>query len=170
MDGTVIPEGTEMTCVYTETQAGQIKFNGEGVPPTRHMGAIFSGFMPPKRETLGDLDQDFWPKGLDGKPQDPWQHQIMLPLVSTDGEKYIFTTSSITGRSAVNKLLNHCARLQEPNHYPVIQLKLGGFDHRDPRVGWVATPAFAIVGKAPKDNVESGKGSLANDLNDGLDF
>ena len=52
----------------------------------------------------------------------------------------------------------------------MIQLKISGFDHRDSRVGWVATPAFTIVGKAPKDDAESGKQPLADDMSDALGF
>ena len=34
-----------------------------------------------------------------------------------------------------------------------MQLRAGGFQHRDPRVGWVATPMFVVVGRHPADGV-----------------
>jgi hypothetical protein len=38
-----------------------------------------------------------------------------------------------------------------PDEWPIIKLKVGGFTHRDERIGWVDTPAFAVVGRIKKD-------------------
>src|SRR5262245_48257085 len=43
-DDSEIPEGTLFVCIYDQTQAGWIKFNGKGVPPERRMGTLFDGF------------------------------------------------------------------------------------------------------------------------------
>jgi hypothetical protein len=43
---------------------------------------------------------------------------------------------------------------------------VGGFQHRDERVGWVATPVFAVVGRTPKDSAAKPDTSLAADMND----
>jgi hypothetical protein len=34
-----------------------------------------------------------------------------------------------------------------PDQYPVVRLKIGGFQHKDDRVGWVKTPVIAVVGR-----------------------
>jgi hypothetical protein len=172
-DDTEIPEGTELVVVYDQIQAGWIKFNGKGHEPDRRMGPIFDGFMPPPRESLGDMDESLWEEGLDGKPADPWQHQMLVPLQNpkTD-ELFIFNTTSITGRREVGNLIKHCARTtkKEPDIYPVVKLQVGGFAHRDERVGWVKTPKFVVVGSAPKDDTVAATSAIGKDLNDTIPF
>ena len=107
------------------------------------MGLLYDGFNMPKREELGDLDQADWPAGLSGAPEDPWQHHIYLVLQHADtAELFTFATSSMTGRRAVGNLLRHYDRMRRthPNELPVIKLKVGGFQHRDERIGWVSQP------------------------------
>src|SRR5262245_52030114 len=48
-DGQPIPCGTEFIVPYPAILVGWIKFNGEGNKPTRHMGKLFEGFLPPPR-------------------------------------------------------------------------------------------------------------------------
>jgi hypothetical protein len=172
-DGTELPEGSEYVVIYDQIQAGWVKFAGKGVQPERKQGAIFDGFVPPQREELGDNDQDLWETGLDGKPQDPQQFQILLPLLSTaDDELFVFQTTSPTGRRACDAIIRMCGRMQakEPNDYPVIKLRISGFEHKDERVGWVKTPAFDRVGKAPKSNATLTDTSREKDMNDSIPF
>jgi hypothetical protein len=172
-DDEEIPVGTEFVAAYDAIQGGRIRFNGKGNPPTRHMGPLFGGFVPPKREDLGDTDESLWEPGPSGKPADPWQVQMLLPLVDTKtNELFIFNTTSVTGRGAVGKLITACRQMQrkDPGFYPVIRLALGGFPHKDPRIGWVTTPAFPVIGKAPKDGSALANTSLAGDLDDEIPF
>ena len=172
-DDEEIPEGTEFVVIYDQVQGGWVKFMGKGNPPERKQGPLFAGFVPPPREELGDTDQSEWEEGLSGKPADPWQLQLLLPLQDIKtGELFIFQTTSITGRRAVDRLIQSCARMMttEPNVYPVIKLRISGFDHRDERVGWVKVPAFERVGKAPKADTTMVDTSLAGDLNDEMPF
>jgi len=76
-DGEEVPAGTKCICVFDQTQHGWIKFNGAGQPPTRHMGAMFNGYVPPPRSELGDHDKDQWEEGLSGQPTDPWRAQVL---------------------------------------------------------------------------------------------
>jgi hypothetical protein len=171
-DDTVIPLSTEFTAVFDKVQVGYIRFNGKGNPPTRKMGPLFGGFVMPPRDSLGDDDQRLWELGLDGKPKDPWQSQILLPLVgATDDALYVFQTTSSTGRNAVGRLLTLCRRMQkrEPGFYPVIKLDVGGFPRKDPRVGWVKTPAFTPVGRTPMDGTQKIDTSISADLNDSVE-
>jgi hypothetical protein len=133
------------------------------------MGLLFDGFVMPPRETLGDDDQTQWETGLDGKPADPWQHHMYLVLQRGDtGELFTYVTSSLTGRRAIGNLLRHYKRMQRtnPDQYPVVRLKTGGFQHRDDRVGWVATPVLAVVGRMAKDSAARPDTSVAADMND----
>jgi hypothetical protein len=168
-DGETVDENVDFVALCDQTLVGWIKFNGEGEPPTRHMGLLYDGFVMPERKSLGDNDEATWEIGLDGKPADPFQHHMYLVLQRGDSaELFTFVTSSKTGRRAVGNLLKHYNRLQKtnPDQYPVIKLKVGGFEHRDERVGWVATPVLAVVGRAQKDSAAKPNSSLAADLQD----
>ena len=159
------------TALCDQVAIGFQKFQ-EDAPPIRHMGLLYGDppFVMPRRESLGDNDPSLWPLGLDGQPQDVWQHTIFLPLQKGDGsaELFTFSTSSRTGRRAVGNLLRHYDRLRRthPDDYPIVKLKAGGFTHRDERIGWVAVPAFAVCGRAPRDSVAQPDSSLEADLND----
>src|SRR5215831_17024472 len=156
-DGEEIKVGTKLICVFPETQHGWVKFNGAGQPPTRHMGGMFNGYVPPPR---GELS---------GKPQDPWKAQALLPLKEVDGDRlYIFQTSSTTGLRAVASLISECKQMakREPDVYPVIELAVGAFEHKDPRVGTVKKPAFKIVGKVSRAGIapsQIGAGAVMDD-------
>ena len=169
LDGEEVPVGTKLIVVFPETHHGWIKFNGPGQPPTRHMGGMFSGYVPPPRSELGDNDQSLWEEGLSGKPQDPWKSQVLLPLKEAEGERlFIFQTSSATGLRAVASLISECKQMskREPDAYPVVELAIGAFEHKDPRVGTVKKPAFKIVGKVSRDGVAApqiGAGAVMDD-------
>jgi hypothetical protein len=167
-DGEEIPLGTQFTVVYDQIQVGWIKFNGKGEPPERKMGALFQGFFPCSRDELGDDDQSLWEVGLSGKPGDPWQQQILLPLQAEDGELFIFGTTSITGRRAVGRVIDECRKMQprEPDDYPVIKLALSSFQHKEERIGRVTVPAFVRVGKTPKTGMAAIDTSIAADMDD----
>jgi hypothetical protein len=173
-DGAVIGDDIDFVALCDQTLIGFVKFNGEGEPPDRHMGLLYDGFVMPARASLGDLDAAAWEVGLDGKPADPWQHHIYLVLERRDESHELFTyvTSSITGRRAVGNLLRHYDRTQktDANSYPIVRLKVGGFQHRDDRVGWVKTPVIAIVGRVPKDNAAKPDSSIGTDLNDEIPY
>ena len=104
-DDEEIPEGTQFVVIYDQIQGGWIKFMGKGNQPERRQGNLFDGFVPPDRESLGDTDESEREVGLSGKPADPWQFQLLLPLQYVEtGEFYVFNTTSITGRRAVDNL------------------------------------------------------------------
>ena len=167
--GDEISESSEFIALCDETLVGWIKFNGEGAQPDRAQGLLYSDFVKPPRETLGDADESQWEIGLNGEPADPWQHQMNLVLQeTTTAEIFTFSTTSDTGRRAVGNLLRHYERLRrkDNNLYPVVRLKTGGFQHKDPRVGWVPVPTFVVVGKAPKDTAAKPDTSPKGDLED----
>ena len=144
---------TDFVALCDEILIGLIKFNGKGEQPDRIQGLLYDGFIMPPRSTLPDRDPSNWELGLDGEPSDPWQHQMCLILQSPGTHELgTFATSSRTGRRAIGNLLRHYDRMRkkDDDHYPVVRLKVSGYNHKDERVGWVHTPVFAVVGKAPK--------------------
>jgi hypothetical protein len=160
---------TDFVALCDATLVGWMRFH-EDAAPDRIMGLLYgSDFRMPQRDELGDLDEGQWATGLSGKPEDPWKHTMYLVLQQAGtSEMFTFTTSSVTGRRAVGNLLHHFQRMERTHGdaYPIVRLKKGGFNHRDERIGWVATPAFAVVGRAPKDNAVKPDTSVAADLND----
>ena len=84
---------------------------------------------------------------------------------------YIFGTTSITGRRECDKLISACARMQRRSRIlSVVKLDVSGFEHRDSRIGWVRTPCFTRVGKAPKSDTSAAKTSLADNMSDAIPF
>jgi hypothetical protein len=160
-----VPENARFTVLAEETLVGWVRFRPDSAPD-RVQGLLYGGFQMPPRGVLGDTDQNTWEVGLDNKPSDPWQHHLQLVLQEAgSGELYTFVTSTPTGRSAVGKLLRHYERTKkkQPDELPVVQLRVGGFPHKDPRVGWVATPTFVVCGSTNANGVPK---SAAEELND----
>jgi hypothetical protein len=165
-------EDVDYVALCPETLVGWINFPGDDSPPQRVMGLLYDGFKMPPREELGDLDETQWPAGLDNSPQDPWLHQIALPLMNAaTQELLVFTTLNDTGRRAVGRLLQHYERMLRLNsdELPIVRLKVGGFNHRDPRVGWVSTPQFAIVGRTKRSDVTK-SAAPPDDFNEEIPF
>jgi hypothetical protein len=69
-------------------------------------------------------------------------------------------------------VIRMCGKMQkkEPDDYPVIKLRISGFEHKDPRVGWIKTPAFDRIGKAPKTDAALADTSRENDFSDAILF
>jgi hypothetical protein len=109
-DDTVIGDDIDFIALVDETLIGWVRFNGEGAPPDRVMGLLFDGFVMPPRASLGDEDEASWTIGLNGRPEDPWQHQVNLVLQRVDTrELFTYSTSSVTGRRAIGLLLRYYA-------------------------------------------------------------
>jgi hypothetical protein len=128
--------------------------------PDYRMGLIYDGFVVTPTEELPDRDQSKWQLGLDGKPADPHVHTIWSQ------ELFTYCASNVTSRRAMGNLLRHYNRMRvtAPDFYPVVRMKVGGFNHRDERVGWVSVPVFQIVGRQPKDSTTQPDTSLAADM------
>jgi len=171
LDDAEIPKGTECVVIYDQIRVGWIKFQGKGLQPIRRMGPVFDGFNPVERDELDDQDESLWEVGISGKPTDPWQLQILLPLQDTkSGELLIFGTTSKTGRAACDNVISLCSRMQrsEPDYYPIVRLDVGSFEHKDPRIGKVLKPQFTRIGRALKADVSVASTDAADDMDDGI--
>jgi hypothetical protein len=171
--GEEISPETAFHALCGETLVGYIKFNGEGTKPTQIAGLLYGGFELPSRESLGDNDYAEWPVGLSGAPEDPWKRETCIVLQNLDTKAlFTFVTRSKTGRTAAANLLRHYERLRKshPGECPIVKLKVGGFEHKDSRVGWVKTPVFVVVGRAPADPATRPDTSLGGEMNDQIPF
>jgi hypothetical protein len=88
-DDAAISEDQDFIALCDETLVGWIKFNGVGEAPDREMGLLYDDFQMPPRESLGDTDQSKWEEGLNGKPTDPWQHQMCLVLQQPENAGFV---------------------------------------------------------------------------------
>lgn len=154
-DGEPLNDAAVYIALVDQTRIGWIKFNGEGQTPTTEMGLLYDGFVMRPRDSLGDTDPSRWEIGLDGQPSDPWIHEIDLVLQDADSAAlYNFAARNKTNRRAIGVLLRHYDRMAKshPGYLPLVQLKVGGYQHSDKRVGWVNTPTFAVTGRIPSDS------------------
>jgi hypothetical protein len=95
-----------------------------------------------------------WETDNDGNPRDPWQFTNHLVLANPDdGQIYTFVTSSKGGLNALGVLCKQYgqAMRQRPNEWPIVELGMGSYAHRDKSRGRIKHPTFKIVGWAPKD-------------------
>jgi hypothetical protein len=132
--------------------AGWIKWE-DGRPVEQQMGLVSERFQPPRRRDLGDLDQDNWERGDNGRPRDPWTFSNSLPLVlNADKQVGTFVTSSMGGLDTIAKLCSAYGKqmVQRENDFPVVELGCGSYQHRDKAVGRVRFPILKILDWTPK--------------------
>jgi hypothetical protein len=146
-DCEVVPEGSLFTVACDMTLRGFILWKDS--KPAKHvLTRIASGATLPQREDLGHLGQDQWPLDAQGKPRDPWQPVMYVPMMDSDGELSTFTTGSASGIKSLNRLLKryatHAAR--HPDDYPLVKLKVAFFMHSDRAIGKVFYPDFEPAG------------------------
>jgi len=141
-----VPHGTEYIAHANQLVFSWVKFLGNQVVE-RRQGRAADRFTPPEREELGDLDQSQW-ELRDGSPKDPWTFQHLLPFENPEtGEVMIFTSSSIGGQIATERLAQEYAkrvRRTGSRALPIIQL--GVTEMHTKKYGDVARPHFEIVG------------------------
>lgn len=141
-----VPLGTEYIAHPEGWTKSWIKFE-ENKVVERRLYCIARGEKPPEREDLDDQDKSDWTKGLDGKPQDPWQPQSLLPLENPmSGEIVVFASSSFGGKRAVADLCSAWAKREQRGYrgQPLVQLQ--SVEMPTKKFGKVQRPEFKITG------------------------
>lgn len=167
-----VPLGTEFIAHPEGWTKCWIKFEDNKVVE-RHLYCVARGEKPPEREDLDDQDKSNWREGLDGKPQDPWLQQYLLPLENpTTGEIAVFASSSFGGRRAVGDLCSTWAKRERRGYHgqPQVQLQCGEMPTK--KFGKVRCPEFKIVGWddcAPGDVIEPAAPTAVNSDSDEMD-
>jgi hypothetical protein len=144
-----LARGTKLIAYMQSFSAGYIRWEASR-PAETIMGPVGEGFVPPKRETLGYLDQAQWERFDDGRSKDPWAFTntlILLRQQKTGDEWFTFTTSSRGGLSALGELsLAHGNRMrQKPGELPIVELDVGSYQHPNRAYGEVRFPVFKVV-------------------------
>jgi hypothetical protein len=168
-DDSEVSSDTDFVMLGDGAWVGWIKFHEEGAP--EHVGGLISdqNFRRPGREELGDDNPTLWPASkFADRPEDPWKEAIYIPLEQREtGELFTLqATQSPTTINAFKALLSLYQRRakSDPNHYPVIRLKVGEYPNK--KFGMLPKPAFTIVGKAEKKSTAKPDTSIAADMND----
>jgi hypothetical protein len=166
-------EVTGHTCLahVDKMMRGWVKF-GDGKVADQRVGKVADGFEVPKRDELGDLDQDQWERDAAGKPRDPWALQYYLPVEDMDtGDVAVFVTSSRGGIGAIGQLCDTFAK-NVRNGLPIIKLGVSSYKHK--AYGRIEVPDFQIVSwsktEADADAVNIDAAALADGPVDQIPF
>jgi hypothetical protein len=140
---------------------------------------VSRGEIPPEREELDELDK-IGSKDSDGKSNDPWTFQYLVPFENlSSGEILIFTTPSYGGREAVLEVAEiYGKRIIKGQHgQPIV--KLASVD-MPTKHGGTVRPKFEIVGwdetgtpppeKALATAIPISEKTVASDLDDEIPF
>jgi hypothetical protein len=98
------------------------------------------------RQTLGNLDPEFWPeRDPRGRPRDPLHESARVPVVWVEKRKpMLFTTSSDTGTKAVKRLVRDCIEGGRDGHVPITKLEISSFQHSNRSIGEIFFPVFEL--------------------------
>jgi hypothetical protein len=144
--------GARLVAVMDSLAIGWLRWDNSA-PTDPRMGLVVDGFQPPRRSELGDLDKEMWERDSEGEPRDPWQfsNNLVLREIET-GEVYTFVTSSKGGLGAIGELCKvHGKHIrQHPDDYPIVELDIGSYQHRDRSLGRIKYPIFKVVGSINK--------------------
>jgi hypothetical protein len=148
-----IPLGTKLVAIMDQLMVGWVKWRDNTPVEPPIMGLLAQGYTPPRRSELDDNDKAQWEPDDEGKPRDPWQFTNYLILADPDTkELYTFTASSRGGLGAVGELCKRYGRhmREKPDEYPVIELGVGSYQHRNKAYGRIKFPVFKDAGWADK--------------------
>jgi hypothetical protein len=158
--GVEIPIGTQLAAIVPEMLAGFVKWQG-GELVDQVMQPITESYDPKAlRASLGDTDQDQWPKGDDGRLEDPWKEAALLPLKNPkSGAAYTYSTSSLGGVRAVKRLVAvyswqlRSAPATTAGHLPVVELGASSYRHDDRKRGTIFNPVLTGADWVPASAV-----------------
>jgi hypothetical protein len=158
-----VPLGTKLVAVMDSLTIGWVDWR-DSKPIDQRVGLVIDGFQPPRRSDLGDLDREVWERDSEGKPRDPWQFTNYLVMREVEtSEVYTFATSSKGGLGAIGELSKVYGKnlRQRPDDYPIVELDVGSYQHRDRSLGRIKFPIFKVVGWVNKNDPGTDKAPVA---------
>jgi hypothetical protein len=146
-DGEEIPLGTVYLAHCKAWTKTWVHFELSSVVE-RKVYRVALGERAPERDQLPDNDESKWPMGPNGKPQDPWVLQYLLPLEDQgSGDVQIFVAQSFGGRRAISELCTAWGRRVTKNPkggQPIIQIGKAMMPTK--KWGDVPRPDFEVIG------------------------
>ena len=158
-DNEELPLGTKLAADMMNAEWGWFRWKDQK-PVDRRMVTVSSGQPVPSRDQLGHDDRQLWDIDANGKPRDPWQRTIEIPVREISGEKREFILSGSSkgfegGCKALFKAFDK-GRRANAGKTPVIELRSDKYSH--PTYGIVKTPAMPLVGVVqPRGGAEEGE-------------
>jgi hypothetical protein len=147
-DQRIVPLGTKLVAIPQSFGCCWQRFVG-AKPAFGPGGLISEGFVLPPRHTLGDLEEALWaPDEITGEPRDPWCATHFACLApSSLTPVYTFISSSYGGIEALKDLsAEYGKRLRlGASGYPLIELAVDAYNHKNPRFGRIRKPRFLPV-------------------------
>lgn len=144
-DGREIPIGTRMIAHAVGWAKQWVHFVDQKPVERKTYRMRIKGEIAPERDQLPNRDMKDWPI-MNGRPQDPWSLQYLLPLEDPQtGEVRIFVGSSFGARRAVGEVCSAYARraAKKKSGQPIVELQKTTFPTRN--FGEVVRPIFRIV-------------------------
>lgn len=160
-----VPMGTRFVMNMDSLVVGWVRWENNR-PSEQIMGRVQDRFTVPRRNELGDDDNELWELDADGRPRDPWQRGAYVLLKIEQGAPvsedrlpadplfgiFTFAASSVGGLGAVNDVCKVYGeiRRQRPDEFPVIQIGMDSYQHRNRSFGRIKKPVFEVCDWAPK--------------------
>jgi len=153
-----LEENIELVCNMDQLFVGWIKWLDQR-PTEQIMGRVVDCYQAPRRNELGDLNQDDWEIDDQGRARDPWQFSNYIVMKepgqsATEENLFTFATSSKGGLGAIGALCRtYDERLRtDPGTYPIVRLESDSYNHRT--YGRTKIPVLTVVGWEPTEQFE----------------
>lgn len=164
-DNEEMPTGTKLAADMLHAEWGWVRWK-DGKPVDRKMVLVASGAGPANRDDLGNLDEGLWDRDDQGKPRDPWQKMIEIPVREISGEmrEMVLSGGSRGYEGACKALFKAFGEGMRTNMGKVPVISLSGDKYQHKQYGMVKVPALPIVewmDPTAKPAVEGPKSSKA---------
>jgi hypothetical protein len=143
-----IEQGRLLVAVLPEMVAGHVLWR-DGELVDQSWVPAFQFNPRDHRASLGDQDQDLWPRDEKGNPVDPWKEAVMLPMVDpATREEFTFSSSSVGGVRASKRLSSTYSKQMKATPettrgcLPIVALSSSSYQHTDKKRGTIYNPAF----------------------------
>jgi hypothetical protein len=135
--------GPALVNVYG-TVIGWIKLEGGKITDRTNLGFLINGYVPPDRESLGDLDESRWSYN-NGRREDPWKKVAYLQM-TIGNQNFIYAPFAPTQVSAVNAFIAmfRRERVRAAGKFPLVELDARDFTNNSG--GTTFAPVFRVVG------------------------
>jgi hypothetical protein len=147
-DNLPIEQGRMLAAVVPEMLAGHVLWM-DGELADQSWVPAFQFNPREHRASLGNQDEDLWPKDEKGDPTDPWKEGVMLPMVDpATREEFTFSSSSVGGVRATKRLTSTYVKQMKAapettrGCVPIVALGSNSYQHTDKKRGTIYNPAF----------------------------
>jgi hypothetical protein len=142
-----VSNGTLVAVNMASIEWGWVRWS-DNRPTDRRMGLIDEGYRVEARPALGDTDESMWPRDDTGRPRDPWQKMIEIPVRELAGERreMLLSGGSRGWEGACKALFDAYGKgLKEgkAGKTPIVKLGSSHYDHKS--YGRVKVPVLELV-------------------------